>query len=162
MCWQITSTSTKQAASRLTKYWNKRIEIFGPNAFQPLLLTSTIGPNIIKGLSVQFMRLTRTADSGSRSLLYGEAKRLANAYDKSSNEDRLDIARGVWYLFHSALEEVEVQKKGMVFLINYKGAEISIVDPKLIRLVAGSVTGCLPVRVGGIHVCNPRESTSID
>lgn len=79
------------------------------------------------------------------------------AYDKSKDDDRNNIARAVWYLFHSALEDEEVQKRGMVFLGNYSGAEVSIVDPKLMKLVMGSVSGCLPVRVGAIHVCNPRK-----
>jgi hypothetical protein len=103
------------------------------------------------------MRLTQTQDSGSRALIYAEAVRLMGAYDKSKDEDRLNIARAVWYLFHSALEEEHVQKRGMVFIVNYLGAQISVVDPKLMKLVMPSVSGCLPVRVGAIHVCNPRE-----
>lgn len=146
------------AAIRLVKYWDKRIEIFGPiHAFEPLALTSSLGPDIERGLSIQFMRLTRTSDTGSRALMYAEAMRLMNAYDKSKDEDRLNIARAVWYLFHSALEEEHVQKRGMVFLINYLGAQISMVDRKLMKLVMPSVSGCLPIRVGAIHVCNPRK-----
>ena len=80
------------------------------------------------------------------------------AYDKTNDNDRLNIARGIWYLFHSALEDERVQKVGMVFLINYSGAHISVVDPKLMNMVMSSVSGCLPIRVGAIHVCNPRES----
>jgi len=103
------------------------------------------------------MRLTQTQDTGERALLYAEAMRLMGAYDKSSIQDRLNIARGVWYLFHSALEDEGTQKNGMVFIVNYLGATISVVDPKLMKLIMGSVSGCLPVRVGAIHVCNPRE-----
>jgi hypothetical protein len=103
------------------------------------------------------MRLTRTHDSGSRAILYAEAVRLLGSYDKSSNEDRLNIARAVWYIFHSALEDEHVQKVGMVFIVNYLGATVQVVDPKLMKLVMPSVSGCLPVRVGAIHVCNPRE-----
>ena len=103
------------------------------------------------------MRLTQTKDTGNRALLYLEVARLMGAYDKSKDDDRNNIARAVWYLFHSALEDEEVQKRGMVFLGNYFGSEISVVDPKLMKLVMGSVSGCLPVRVGAIHICNPRK-----
>lgn len=141
------------------KYWKKRIEIFGDiDAFRPLHLTSSLGPEIEQGLSIQFMRLTQTMDTGNRSLMYAEAARLMGAYDKSNDNDRLNIARGIWYLFHSVLEEERVQKVGMVFLINYSGAHISVVDPKLMSMVMSSVSGCLPIRVGAIHVCNPRKS----
>ena len=101
------------------------------------------------------MRLTQTKDTGNRALIYAEASRLMGAYDKSKDEDRMRIARAVWYLFHVALEDEVVQKNGMVFIVNYLGAQVSVVDPKLMKLVMPSVSGCLPVRVGAIHVCNP-------
>lgn len=63
------------------------------------------------------MRLTQTKDTGDRALMYAEASRLMGAYDKSKDEDRMSIARAVWYLFHVALEDEVVQKNGMVFIV---------------------------------------------
>lgn len=143
------------AALRLAKYWDKRIEIFGESqAFQPLVL-STLSPDIDAGLSLQFLRLTQTSDTGNRSILYAEIARLMGGYNKSNDEDRARIARAVWYTMHVALEDEMTQRVGMVFLVNYNNTKASVVDRKLMGLIMGSINGCLPIRIGAFHVCHP-------
>ena len=65
------------------------------------------------------------------------------------------MIRAVWYIFHAALDDEASQKRGIVFLADVSCASLSLVDHELIRVVALSVTGCIPVRLSGIHGCYP-------
>lgn len=115
------------AATRICKYWNRRIDLFGETrAFKPLhlggdgALSSTHSSDAsehnesksedeamveytMKGLYLGFARPTRTCDSGGRALLFVDPSRLSG-YNKNNNDERLGIARALWYVIHNLIE----------------------------------------------------------
>lgn len=43
----------------------------------------------------------------------------------------------------------------MVVVAHPKHVKLSFLDRKLIKMNSESISGCLPVRIGGIHICHP-------
>lgn len=163
----------KLAAARICKYWNRRIELFGENrAFRPLhigrdgALSSDEGSEhddpdevmvrlTIKGLRMGFIRPTETHDDGGRALIFGDPSKLVS-YDKNNPGEREGVARAVWYALHSILEGNDiVQRVGMVAIAWPQHAKLHFVDRKLMKMNLDSMTGCIPIRLGGFHVCQP-------
>ena len=136
----------QRAAERICKYWNRRIELFGENrAFKPIhlcgdgALSSThhsssehdksnaggssdddadeaMVQHTLKGLYLGFIRPTQTHDKGGRALLFADPSKLAG-YNKHNNDERLGVARALWYVMHSVIEGNEmVQKLGKKIL----------------------------------------------
>lgn len=121
------------AAIRLCKYWNRRIELFGDRAFSPIHLgeggalcsthglsgsdedakSDTMVQYTLKGIYLGFVRSTQTYDDGGRAILFVDPSKLANGYNKSNNEERLGVARALWYVLHNVIEgNDDVQKLG--------------------------------------------------
>ena len=161
------------AALRICKYWNRRIELFGHRAFLPIhlggggALSSVHGSEeadkdvdemvkyTLKGLYLGFIRTTQTHDGGGRAILFVDPSKLSG-YDKSNNDERLGIARALWYVMHNLIEGNDtVQKLGLVAIGWPHHVKISMVDRKLMKMNMESISGCLPIRVGGFHIIQP-------
>lgn len=56
----------------------------------------------LKGLSLGFIRPTRTHDSGGRAILFADPSRFAG-YDKTNNEERMGVARAMWLVIHQVI-----------------------------------------------------------
>ena len=66
----------------------------------------------LKGLYLGFMRPTQTHDTGGRAIMFVDPLRLAG-YNKNSNDERMGVARALWYVMHSVFEGDDmVQKLG--------------------------------------------------
>ena len=163
------------AALRICKYWNRRIDLFGERAFLPIhlggggALSSVHGDSedadrdadetmvkyTLKGLYLGFIRTTQTHDEGGRAILFVDPSKLSG-YDKSNNDERLGIARALWYVMHNLIEGNDtVQKLGLVAIGWPHHVKISMVDRKLMKMNMESISGCLPIRVGGFHIVQP-------
>lgn len=137
------------AAKRLVKYWDKRLEIFGPDrAFLPLTLEGALKDED-KALKAGFVRLIAgVKEPGGRSILYADPSRYA------SKHERLTTVRALWYVMHAALEDEETQKKGFVIIADPRNAKISQTDTKMDKLNIESIRGCIPARVAAMHLCH--------
>mmetsp|Transcript_3423 Transcript_3423/g.6585 ORF Transcript_3423/g.6585 Transcript_3423/m.6585 type:complete len:331 (+) Transcript_3423:247-1239(+) len=168
------------AALRICKYWNRRIELFGENrAYKPIHLggdgalssSSTSDSEhdntkqndedeamvkyTMKGINLGFFRPTLTHDTGGRAIVFVDPSRLAG-YNKNSVDERMGVARALWYIMHNAIEGNDaVQKLGMVAIAHPQHAKISVIDRKLMKLNLESMSGCLPIRMGGFHIVQP-------
>lgn len=171
------------AAKRIGQYWNRRIELFGENrAFKPLHLggdgalssvhssddgdsneqcetsdkdDESMVQHTLKGLNLGFVRPTQTHDSGGRAIMFADPSRLSG-YNKKDDGERLGVARAMWYVMHSVLEGNDtVQKIGLVLVAYPHHAKVSVVDRRLMKMNMESISGCIPVRIGGFHVCHP-------
>jgi hypothetical protein len=60
-------------------------------------------------------------------------------------------------VIHAALEDEETQKKGIVFLVLPERVKFFHFDYALDTMIKDSIKGCLPVRIGAMHVCNPPK-----
>jgi CRAL/TRIO domain len=138
------------AALRLTNYWEERIQLFGPDrAFLPLTQDNALKNDAV-ALALGNVQLSPGKDSLGRSILVvSPLQRDESKYKPES------MARSLWYVVHAALEDEETQKKGIVFLIFPERVKFSKFDYALDTMIKDSIKGCLPVRIGAMHVCNP-------
>jgi CRAL/TRIO domain len=139
------------AARRYTRYWDKRVEVFGETrAFQPLTADSLNEEDIV-ALSIGYINIVKRPND--RTYVYiDEAKHDGTKYARHS------MLRAVWFVAHKALSECEdLQKRGLVVISYAEKAKLSQFDRKLDQLVIGSIRGCLPVRLSGIHLCHPPD-----
>lgn len=143
----------KRAATRCAKYWDRRLSVFGPKkAFLPLTLEGALKDDEV-ALSTGFLSLIGDQkDSTGRSIFFGDP--LKQNFDAYSTQSMI---RAAWYILHAALENEDTQRKGLVVLSDLKGASLSVIDHELIRVVALSAVGCIPVRISGLHGCYPPK-----
>ncbi|CAB9518712.1 tocopherol transfer protein-like [Seminavis robusta] len=141
-----------KAAKRYAKYWEKRVEVFGPEkAFQPLTLDKALCDDGF-ALSHDFPMLSPVKHPSGRNILFADpSTQNIGAYTTQS------MIRAVWYMFHAALEDEETQKKGLVFVGDCRYIRLSLFDKEFARVTALSVAGCLPVRLSGIHGYYPPK-----
>ena len=138
------------AAGRLIKYWDKRVEVFGEDrAFLPLTLDGALKGDEIS-LEMAFVQSTEHTDAEGRRIILGDPSKL----DKSKYT-RESMVRAFWYTMHAALEDEVTQKRGIILLLFPHHAQYSQFDRKLVATNAESMKGCLPVRVGAFHICQP-------
>lgn len=124
--------------------------MFGPTkAFLPLTQDRALKDDSL-ALKIGFFRLVPNKDASGRSIITGDPTR--QDFTKYTTESMI---RAVWYIFHAALEDEDTQKRGVVFVANLTSANIRLLDHELARALALSVTGCIPVRLSGIHGCKP-------
>jgi hypothetical protein len=138
------------AAGRLVRYWDKRVQVFGEDrAFLPLTLDGALRDDG-EALEVAFVQSTERTDAEGRRILLGDPSRLDR-----SRYTRESMVRAFWYTVHAALEDEATQKRGIVLLLFPHHAHFSQFDRKLVASNAESMKGCLPVRVGALHICHP-------
>ena len=141
------------AAARYARYWDKRVEVFGPvSAFLPLTLDQAVRHDRA-ALECGFVRVVDQPHphSDQRTCIFIDpSKQDRTKYARDS------MVRAFWYVVHRVLLEDElVQKKGMIFIGFPHHAKFSQFDKQLIRQVLGSIQGCLPVRLSAFHLCHP-------
>uniref|UniRef100_A0A7S1FTJ5 CRAL-TRIO domain-containing protein n=2 Tax=Corethron hystrix TaxID=216773 RepID=A0A7S1FTJ5_9STRA len=144
------------ATKRYVRYWEKRVDVFGPEkAFLPLTVDGALRDDHFT-LTKGFMNMTGKCDPSGRSILFGDPSKMdPGAYEAKS------MCRALWYILHSLLENEETQKKGVVFLLwphNFKPWQL---DKKLLKMNSESVRACIPLRVSALHVCHPPKIFAI-
>eukprot|EP00984_Skeletonema_dohrnii_P023423 scaffold12513_cov103-Skeletonema_dohrnii-CCMP3373.AAC.10 len=135
--------NVKEAAARICKYWDKRIELFGEVlAFKPLHV----------GLYTKTVKIQKKMRIGA--IVFADLSAF-KGYNHTSDE-RYGVARSAWYVLHNILEGNDtVQKLGVVVIAYPHHAKISYLDKKLMKMNMESITGCIPVRMGSFHICHP-------
>ena len=139
------------AAKRYAKYWDKRIEIFGPEkAFLPLTLSQALKDDD-EALTIGYANLLHGhCDPQGRSIMYMEAGR----QDKTKYS-RESMVRAIWYMLHAAMESEATQKYGILFITYPAGVTMSQVDRGLIKILLPSIQGTIPIRLSAFHSCQP-------
>ena len=140
------------AAKRYIKYWDKRVEIFGPEkAFEPLTLAKALRDDTV-ALSTGFFRLTGTKGKGGRNIVFCDPSLQDNA-----DYTRESMVRTIWYVLHAALEDEDTQKKGFVFIVYPWKSTTRHFDRELCNRIFACVKGCLPIRLSAMHFCHPTK-----
>jgi hypothetical protein len=142
LCFQL-------AAQRYAKYWTKRVEIFGNNAFAALTQKKALKEDAI-ALEMGFAKLVGTKDSSGRSIIL-----IDPSCQDLSKYTRESMTRSCWYMIHAALEDETTQKRGIIFMIYPHNSKLGQFDRAQSKMNAESIQGCLPVRVSGFHICYP-------
>ena len=129
---------------RYIKYWEKRVEAFGPiHAFQPLTLNGPLKNDMV---ALELGALVIIRRKSARDILYFDPSKLDKT--KYTRESAL---RSFWYFFHALFEDVEVQKRGIIILnynANYKNSNR---DPPYTKMCFDTIKGALPLRMSAIH-----------
>lgn len=134
------------AAMRMANYWNRRIELFGNAAFNPLSV-ATIREKDKKELSLGFLRIIPDTDGTGRCNIFIRPSILEGHGYKDEN-----MVRAAWYTLHAALENESTQEKGIVFLVYLRDTYVRHFDRSLVKLLVNAIKGVLPVRVSAIHI----------
>jgi len=141
--------NVQAAAHRLARYWDKRIEVFGPEkAFLPLTLEGALKDDHV-ALSIGHQQLTGHKDKDGRGIVF-----LDFSTEDSSKYERSSLLRAFWYVIHAALEDTETQKRGLVGLFRNCN-RLSQWDVRASKMIADSGRGVLPIRAAAMHVCHP-------
>jgi len=137
----------KEAARRMEKYWEARLRLFGDQiAFESRPIRATdLSEDDLASLHSRGIQLLPRKDKAGRALMIVTRS-------KFSFQSREDISRLLWYLFHVALEDEDVQKNGVVILGYSEGSiDIRDYDRKLNKVNFELVSRILPVRVVALH-----------
>lgn len=140
--------SQQLAAKRYAKYWDKRVDIFGPaKAFQPLTLAAALRDDKIP-LELGSMQIIRRKTA--RDILHFDPSKLdKTAYSRESG------CRALWYFFHALLEgDEDVQKRGIIILNNNANFSPKNRDPPFTKMCFATIKGALPIRLSAIHGCH--------
>lgn len=135
------------AATRLSRYWQRRIELFGDAAFQPMTLANCREIDEEIEFKMGLLYLLPKLDDTGRSVVYMDPS-VVEGQDYNGES----IVKAAWYTLHAALENETAQQKGIVFLVNLATTLPRHFDRKLTQLLANSIRGVLPVRVSVIHI----------
>lgn len=138
------------AAKRYAKYWDKRVEHFGPErAFMKISL-SEANAGDEETIDMGVVSLLGTKDPQGRSIVIFDPSK----YDKSKYTTA-SMVRTFWYVIHSALEVEETQKHGMILMADPGRAKLSQFDREVGKGIIGSISGALPIRLSAVHVVHP-------
>lgn len=141
------------AALRWAKYWNKRYELLGNDAFQPLTINTCLGKDSD--------RVAREMGLFNLIPVQGRLAAFERIHKYNLQDtDRMSVLRVQFYLMHVALENEETQKKGMICFHYPRGVNlVKQQDLRMVRLMA-SFKGSVPLRLSAYHVCHPPSWAS--
>lgn len=121
------------ASLRLAKYWDERVALFGPKAFLPLTPDEALRDDGTAA-SLGIFNALPGRDEEGRSIIWVDASSFPSA--KSDTPTRESICRYMWYVFHTALENVDAQKHGVVTLFfNSSPIKLNQFDRKRMEVI---------------------------
>lgn len=98
-------------------------------------------------LALGFLRLIPDTDGTGRCNIFIDPSVLEGHGYSDKN-----MVRVLWYTLHAALESESTQQKGIVFVVYLKYTYVKHFDRSLVKVLANSIKGVLPVRVSAIHI----------
>lgn len=144
------------AAERFATYWERRVELFGPNRAYADLTLESMKPDIV-ALTIGFMRPTGVKDPMGRHILFLDPSK----QDRCKYE-RESMARAFFFLVQKVLEsDEETQKHGVIMMAYPHNAKLSQLDRPLAKLNIGIMKGAMPMRMSALHFCHPPPYITI-
>ena len=155
----------ERAVTRYIRYWDSRLEIFGPErAFLPML---DLGPNGAmkdnhKELSLGYGRCARPGmceDPDGRAILLLDGSKLDEAR-VDPEITQIGLVRASWYLSHYALLSESAQSNGFVIVYTPVKSFKSL-SKSPAQSMSASIKGAIPVRMAGVHITNPPTLVAV-
>ena len=140
---------TEKAARRLVKYWEMRTILFGSKAYLPMRLDGALQDDIETMKVIPEAYFVTGKDDHGRIVLVANKNRL-----DFSRHDRMSVNRCAWYHFHIHLEDIEVQKRGMVAVGLFRINSPKQFDRIQTKLFIASVRDALPLQMVCLHICH--------
>ena len=155
----------KLAVKRYIRYWNNRLEVFGPDkAFLPILDLGTNGAlkDNHKELKHGYVRSATPGtcqDPDGRAIFFIDGTKLDDARDDPEITVE-GMIRATWYQVHAGLLSESAQRKGFVVL--YRSVRsLKALRKSPAKSIAASIRGALPIRLAAIHIIDPPPLVSI-
>ena len=135
-----------RAAARFAKFWETRVSLYGPHAFQLPLTQRAARGDEEDGATLR-MGYVRTVPGHPRVLVMDPALTVPN-YSVEA------VARSVRYVFETAALHCEdMSRLGCFCLVDF--GTIRWFDAKLVRRLSAVVENCVPYRTSKILIINP-------
>jgi CRAL/TRIO domain len=143
----------KRAATRLVKYWECRVELFGPDrAFLPMTLDGAMEDDIDCFEILRDGNYMLPHDNHGRAVYFSDKSRSTN--ERLTKDELLRI---LWYYVHASIEDESVQRSGFVMMANMNMTKLSHFNRGTVRRQFDQVREALPMKVRGLHGCHmPR------
>lgn len=156
------------AAKRYAKYWQRRVEIFGDRAFEPLTLSGNC-QDIYDYLATSFLTIleptaAETSSNNNSSTTFSSQKcERTLLFVQPHNFDPQIITcenlvvKTLWFVTHVALENTETAKRGFITISHPQRTKLERMRLacKFLPAVMDSVSSALPMRLSAYHVCHP-------
>ena len=138
------STIQKKAAERMVVYWREKEKIFGSGkAYQPLT-TGDLEVNDMQVLREGGLIALPERDAKGRGLIFTDISKWHN--------ERYVMDRVAFYIAHTMLEDVEIQRRGIVILHAYTPSfSIEHFNRKVHNGMTHAIRKALPIRPVGTH-----------
>jgi len=143
---------SKKAATRLVEYFEEKRRLFGVDKLTTKIQLKDVDAETTECLESGQISLLPGRDRAGRAIIVG-TNRLA--INKEKRENKNSILRAFWILWSIALEDVETETNGVVF-VNYAIGEAREnnndgYDGRIRDW--GNVLRALPLRIASIHWC---------
>jgi CRAL/TRIO domain len=155
---------TKAAATRYATYWQKRYTLFGEHrAYRPITIAN-MTPDEIEILSYQLLNTIpnnhpQDQDDDNNTICTIETRSLFYVDFGKFTKNIMAceaFVRVMWYIFHTLMEDVEIQRRGIIFIGNMSGFQLSqFPNQTFLKLLMLYIQECVPVRMSAFHVVNP-------
>lgn len=142
---------TARAVELYKKYNLKRHSIWGdtqgklsfndPSFKKVVLDQPMVLPHNAKG--------ERVEDNWGRKVLFFRPRNID--YSKINPQDML---KHVWVIMDQQLEDEDTQRKGLIILNNAEGMSRKNFSRETVKLILDSIQNAIPVRMGGLYICN--------
>ena len=146
----------KDTVELWVKYWAKRLEIFGPEkAFLPLTMEKGGALEDVAQDIVEIMKLCQVQILDG---VYDPLQRGITALHLTGELSQYDpnvVLKATWYMGHVALEDENVQRRGMIFLVQPKFASMNEFRNTPLAMLSGCLQGVFPLNVAVCHMINP-------
>ena len=140
----------KRAAVRLAKYWNTRVELFGPDsAFLPMTLDGAMADDAQAFEALGDGNCMLPHDKHGRAVYFSDKSRSTN--ERLTKDEQLRI---IWYYVHASIEDESVQRTGFVMMSNFNVTKLSHFNRAKARAQFLHVQNVLPMKVRAIHACH--------
>lgn len=137
------------AAQRLARYWDYRLEVFGPDLFYlPMTLSGAMKDEAIPMTRHRIWQLMPSTDTGGRAILFHQPSR-RNFAEYSINQEE----KAMFYLFETVIQNVNQRRRGVV-MIGDARLERSQLSFKFDRSAQTFLT-VVPTRIRAAHMLHP-------
>jgi len=141
-----------QAAKRLARYWEVRLNLFGPDrCFLPMRLDGAMRDEARNLASRRIFQVLPVKDTAGRAILYGVPSR-RNFREYTMEQEIM----AVWYLLETCIEDPEVRGRGVVFVADGRNMQRKHYSRRL-KGLAWLMKSVMPVRIRGFHFCYPSR-----
>lgn len=140
----------KLAAERLVRYWESRLEVFGPKKYLMCMTLNEALQDDLTAIQHGVACILPHLDSAGRRILYVEPHRRSSKRYSSES-----LLRALWYLMEVLSSEDEVESRGFVSVTWVKNATIWDYDHYVYSRLPQHQDSCFPIQQVGAHACCP-------